>query len=73
MLLPFKIVHWSIKPWVLLLVYTKLIHAQILKQMQIESYMVKVNIVDYKCRGSFQAHLKEAGMMEFVAIHGNKK
>jgi hypothetical protein len=41
--------------------------------MQIESYMVKVNIVDYKCRGSFQAHLEEAGMMEFVVIHGNKK
>jgi hypothetical protein len=41
--------------------------------MEIESYMVKVNIVDYKCRGSFQACLKEVGIMEFVTIHGNKK
>jgi hypothetical protein len=60
-------------PWVLLLVYTKLIHVYTLKQMEIESYMVKVNIVDYKCRGSFQAYIKEVNMMEFVAIHGNKK
>jgi hypothetical protein len=61
-------------PWVLLLVYTKLINScSNFKQMQLESYMVKVNIVDCKYRGSFQAHLEEVDMMEFVAIHGNKK